>query len=73
MMAREIILKLDLASGRRQLAPDEIAFRAEHKHKCLGLSSLERTIAYQWARVRFLADGDTSTEYFHPLSQGRKC
>jgi hypothetical protein len=39
---------------------------------CLGLSSLERTIARQRLRIRFLADGDANTKYFHLLARGRK-
>jgi hypothetical protein len=42
------------------------------KLKCLGLSSLERTIARQCARVRHLAEGDANTKYFHLLARGRK-
>jgi hypothetical protein len=52
--------------------PQERALCAELKQGCLGLSSLERTIACQRARVRYLAKGDANTKYFHMLAQGRQ-
>lgn len=45
LMAREIIFKLDQAGDHRQLTVEETELRRELKLKCLGLSSLERTIA----------------------------
>lgn len=36
------------------------------------MSSLEGTIKRQSARVRYLADGDANTKYFHLLARGRK-
>lgn len=71
LMAREIILRLDQASDNRTLSDDERKLRAELKGRCLGLSSLERTIARQRARVRHLADRDANTKYFHMIAQGR--
>lgn len=44
LMAREIILKLDQASDRRALSVEETSLRRDLKLKCLGLSSLERTM-----------------------------
>lgn len=72
LLAGEIILKYDQASDHRQLTETERAFRAKLKVKCLGLSSLERTMARQRARVRYLADGDANTKYFHLLARGRR-
>jgi hypothetical protein len=72
LMAREIILKLDQATERRSLTNAEFELRKDIKFKCLGLSSLERTIARQRSRVRYLADGDVNTKYFHLLARGRK-
>ncbi|WVZ68219.1 hypothetical protein U9M48_017182 [Paspalum notatum var. saurae] len=40
--------------------------------KCLGLSSLERTIAQQRSRIRHLSNGDANTKYFHVLARGKK-
>ena len=45
LMARAIILKLDQISEERALSDSETELRAKLKHKCLGLSSLDRTIA----------------------------
>jgi hypothetical protein len=72
IMAREIILRLDQASDQRQLTQQEAALRGELKRKCLGVSSLERTFARQWSRVRYLAEGDANTKYFHLIARGRK-
>jgi len=71
-MARTIILRLDQAADFRTLMPQERALCAELKQGCLGLSSLERTIACQRARVRYLTKGDANTKYFHMLAQGRQ-
>lgn len=72
LMARTIILKLDQASDARALTESERSLRADLKQKCLGLSSLDRTIARQRSRVRFLAEGDANTKYFHLLARGRR-
>ena len=72
IMARAIILKLDRLGDTRTLSDSERTLRADLKRKCLGLSSLDRTIARQRARVRYLADGDANTRYFHLLAAGRK-
>lgn len=71
-MARTIILKLDQISESRVLTESERSLRADLKRKCLGLSSLDRTIARQRARVRHLAEGDANTKYFHLLARGRR-
>ena len=42
------------------------------KMRCLGLSSLDRTIARQRARIRQLQEGDANTAYFHLIARGRK-
>jgi hypothetical protein len=72
LMARAIILKLDQTSECRPLTPQERSLRADLKQKCLGLSSLDRTIARQRSRVRYLAEGDANTKYFHMLARGRR-
>ena len=42
------------------------------KMRCLGLSSLERTMVRQRSRVRHLSEGDANTSYFHLIARGRK-
>lgn len=63
-IAREVILRLETAQERRPLSQQEQQLRRELKMKILGLSSLERTIARQRSRVRFLAEGDANTKFF---------
>jgi hypothetical protein len=72
LIAREIILKLDQATKHQTLTDAEFELRKDLKFKRLGLSSLKRTIARQRSRVRYLADSDTNTKYFHLLARGRK-
>jgi hypothetical protein len=72
LMARSIILCLDQTAERRALSDSEHQLRKDLKLKVLGLASLERTMARQRARVRFLGDGDANTKYFHLLARGRK-
>jgi len=45
LMARELVLRLDIAQERRQLSDEELGLRKRMKMRCLGLSSLERTMA----------------------------
>jgi hypothetical protein len=42
------------------------------KIKCLGLSSLERTMGRERSRIRQLREGDANTAYFHLIARGRK-
>lgn len=72
LMARELIRRLDKAQETRQLSQEENGLRKGMKMRCLGLSSLERTMARQRARIRQLAEGDANTTYFHLVARGRK-
>jgi hypothetical protein len=45
LMARELIYHLDVAQETRTLSGAETALRKRMKLRCLGLSSLERTMA----------------------------
>jgi hypothetical protein len=72
LMARELVLQLDIAQERRQLSDEEIGLRKRMKMRCLGLSSLERTMARQRSRIHQLSDGDANTAYFHLMARGRK-
>lgn len=72
LMARELIHLLDTAQESRGLSEAEGALRKRMKVRCLGLSSLMRTIARQRSRIRHLSEGDASTAYFHMIARGRK-
>ena len=52
LMARELVLRLDIAQERRQLSAEESGLRKPMKLRCLGLSSLERTMARQTDKER---------------------
>ena len=57
LMARELVHRLDMAQDTRQLSEPEAALRKRMKLRCLGLASLERTIARQQSRIRHLTEG----------------
>jgi hypothetical protein len=65
LLAREVVLQLERAQDRREFSPKEAAMRQQLKGLCLGLSSLERTIARQRSRITYLKDGDANTRFFH--------
>jgi hypothetical protein len=44
-VAKEVIYKLEQAQDMRPLLVEEVESRTELKFKCLGLTSLSRTIA----------------------------
>jgi hypothetical protein len=44
-MAKEVVSQLERAKDDRALSPKEVILRYEHKFKCLGLTSLARSIA----------------------------
>ena len=70
--ANLVILRLDCAQETRTLTKGERWLRATLKHAVLGLASLERTIARQRSRVKWLQEGDANTKLFHLIANGRK-
>jgi hypothetical protein len=72
LMARELVMRLDSAQEQRQLSEAKNELRKRLKIRCLGLSSLERTMARQHSRVKQLSEGDANTAYFHLIARGRK-
>jgi hypothetical protein len=72
MIAREVVLRLDVAMETRQLSPDERRLRAHLKHAYLGLASLERTMARQRAKIAWLKEGDANTAFFHQHAAYRR-
>lgn len=62
----------DVAMECRSLSTDERALRAKLKHTYLGLASLERTMARQRAKIRWLSEGDANTAFFHQHASYRR-
>ncbi|CAL5070105.1 unnamed protein product [Urochloa decumbens] len=71
LLAREIILQLDRAQELRDLSAQELELRRDLKVKCLGLASLERTMARLRSHLTYLKDGDANTKLFHLQSSHR--
>ncbi|XP_073355553.1 uncharacterized protein [Aegilops tauschii subsp. strangulata] len=62
-VARELIVRLDMAQDHRPLSPLEAWLRRELKRTYLGLASLERTISRERIRLHWLHEGDTNSAY----------
>jgi hypothetical protein len=71
-MANILIHCFDKAQDSRLLTPGEWWLRRTLKQTVLGLSSLERTMARQRSRVRWLKEGDANTRLFHAVANGRR-
>jgi len=71
-MAKEIIHRLEIAGDSRQLSDGEDRLRRKLKLHCLGLASLERTIAQLRSRILYLREGDANTSFFHQQARYRK-
>jgi hypothetical protein len=65
ILAHEVVLQLDRVQDRRILSDDEHTMRRELKGLCLGLTSLERTIARQRSRITYPREGGPNTKFFH--------
>ena len=72
-MANAIIYRFDVAQEHRELTLNEDWLRRTLKLVVLGLASLERTIARQRSRIRWLKEGDANTKLFHAVANGRRC
>jgi hypothetical protein len=71
-MAQEVVIRLECARDRRNLAPHEEELRQGLKLKSLGLASLQRTIARHESRLLWLSDRDMPTCFsmFTPTPSG---
>jgi hypothetical protein len=67
-----IVLRFDAAQERRQLNQGERWLRKTLKLMVLGLSSLERTIARQRSRLRWLKEGNANTKLLHAVAHGQR-
>lgn len=72
LIARELILHLDQVQERRALTSEEVVLRKEIKLKCLGLASLQRTIARMRSRITWLKEGDACTKFFQLHAKHRQ-
>jgi len=64
-LAREILHRLEIERDSRALSEREELLRKKLKLHCLGLASLERTIARLCSRILYLQEGDANTVLFH--------
>jgi hypothetical protein len=71
-LANLIIHRFDAAQETRELLPEEWWLRKTLKHVVLGMSSMERTMARQRSRLRWLKDGDANTKLFRAVANGRR-
>ena len=71
-MANILIHRFDEAQEHRALSDGEWWLRRSLKQLVLGLSSLERTMARQRSRMRWLKEGDTNSRLFHAVANGRR-
>lgn len=70
-MAKEILHRLEIERDSRDLSEQEW-LRRKLKLHCLGLASLERTIARLRSRFLYLQDGDANTAFFHQQARFRE-
>jgi hypothetical protein len=71
-MAREVLHRLEIERDSRDLSENEEWLRRKLKLHCLGLASLERTIARLRSRILYLQEGDANTAFFHQQARFRK-
>ena len=71
-MAKEVLHRLEIARDSRALTDSEEWLRRKLKFHCLGLASLERTIARLRPRILYLKEGDANTSFFHQQARFRK-
>jgi hypothetical protein len=71
-MANVVIHHFDAAQDYRVLSTEEWWLGKSLKQHMLGLSSLERTMARQRSRMRWLKDGDADSKLFHVVANGRR-
>jgi hypothetical protein len=63
-LAKEVVLRLEIARDRRVLSGLEESLRQELKLKSLGLASLRHTITQQESHLLRLKEGDAPTQFF---------
>jgi hypothetical protein len=58
-LAKEILHRLEIARDNKLLCREEIRLKGRLKQHCLGLASLERTIARLRSRIKYLKEIQT--------------
>ena len=71
-LAKEILHRLEIERDSRALSEAEEWLRRKLKLHCLGLASLERTIARLRSRILYLQEGDANTAFFHQQARFKK-
>jgi hypothetical protein len=71
-IANQIVLRFDVAAENRQLSQAERWLHNTMKMTVLGLASLDRTIARQRSRIRWLKEGEANSKLFHVVANGRR-
>lgn len=71
-LARELILRLEVAQEARALSAPEAQLRKSLKVRVLGLAPLARSMARQRSRMLCLAEGGVNTKFFHLMACHRK-
>jgi hypothetical protein len=62
-MAKEVLHWLEIERDSRELSDSEEWLCRKLKLHCLGLASLERTVARQRSRILYLQEGDANTAF----------
>ena len=71
-MAKEVLHLLEIERDSRELSDSEEWLRRKLKLHCLGLASLERTVARLRSRILYLHEGDANTTFFHQQARFTK-
>jgi len=71
-LAKEILHRLEIERDFRARSDHEDWLRKKLKLHCLGLASLERTIARLRSRILYIQEGDANTAFFHQQARYRK-
>jgi hypothetical protein len=71
-MANLLIHRFDAAQDVRVLSQGEWWLRKMLKQSVVALSSLERTLARQRSRIRWIQEGDANSRLFHIVANGRR-
>jgi regulator of replication initiation timing len=72
ILAKEVILQLDVAEENKTLSLEERQLRRRLKANYLGLLSLQKVKVHQRARLTWIKTADANTKLFHIRVNGRR-